>query len=175
MPALPPTGAQIPCNSLAINVPLQIRNKPVSVDFRGGWQHRVEPNPNDPINSVRLRLIGFQMTAEFPALEGKAKGGTITIEQSDGEADAVSLLKRSQLGYECSLVMSPFTMVIQQPGSEPLVLYTKNQFTLIGQLTQYPPKGDEFQLQNPVDLSDLGNPDTVVATIQKFPVKVSGL
>lgn len=47
--------------------------------------------------------------------------------------------------------------------------------TLVGQLTQFPPKGDLYQLQSPVDLIDVENPDTVVATIQKFPVKVGGL
>jgi hypothetical protein len=57
----------------------------------------------------------------------------------------------------------------------PLVLTTKNPAQLIGKLTQFPPKGDLYQLQNPVDLINMENPDTVVATIQKFPVKVGGL
>ncbi|MDH6134042.1 hypothetical protein P3T37_003441 [Kitasatospora sp. MAA4] len=76
-----------------------------------------------------------------------------------------------------------FTMVIEQPQGlgqdrskrEPLILTTKDPAMLIGQLTQFPPKGDLYQLQNPVDLVDLENPDTVVATITKFPVKVGGL
>jgi hypothetical protein len=58
---------------------------------------------------------------------------------------------------------------------EPLVLTTKDPAQLIGSLTQFPPKGDLYQLQNPVDLIDLENPDMAVATIQKFPVKVGGL
>ncbi|MGW7545202.1 hypothetical protein ACWGKQ_29455 [Streptomyces sp. NPDC054770] len=179
MPALPPIGAEIPCSSLAINTPLQIRKKLVSVDFRGGWKHRVDVNPNDPMNSVRLRLVGFKTSAELPALDdGGAEGGSITIEQSDIDVDSASLLRLTQQfppKYECSLVLSPCTMVIEQPGSEPLVLTTKNRFTLVGQLTQYPPRGDLFQLQQPVDFVDLEDPDTVVATIQKFPAKVGGL
>jgi hypothetical protein len=178
MPALPPIGAEIPCSLLAINTPLQVRNKLASVDFRGGWKHRVDVNPNDPMNSVRLRLVGFRTSAEFPALDGGAEGGTITIEQSDVDVDSASLLRLTQQfppKYECSLVLSPCTMVIEQPGSEPLVLITKNRFTLIGQLTQYPPRGDLFQLQTPVEFVDRENPDTVVATIEKFPVKVGGL
>ncbi|KUN41364.1 hypothetical protein AQJ27_39600 [Streptomyces olivochromogenes] len=66
-------------------------------------------------------------------------------------------------------------MTIDQPGSEPLVLSTKDTFTLISQLTQYPPRGDLSQLQKPVDFVELDKPDTVVATIQKFPVKSGGL
>ncbi|MEU2625246.1 hypothetical protein ABZ642_45365 [Streptomyces sp. NPDC007157] len=179
MPALPPIGAEIPCSSLAINTPLQIRNKLVSVDFRGGWKHRVDVNPNDPVNSVRLRLVGFKMAAELPALEGGgAEGGTITIEQNDVDVDPASLLRLTQQfppKYECALVLSPFTMTIDQPGSEQLVLSTKDTFTLISQLTQYPPRGDLFQLQKPVDLVAPDKPDTVVATIQKFPAKAGGL
>ncbi|WP_329580943.1 hypothetical protein [Streptomyces sp. NBC_01361] len=177
MPMLPPIGAEIPCSALAISVPLQIRDRLVSVDFRGGWKHRVEVNPNDPINSVRLRLIGFKMSAELPADKG-AEGGSITIEQNDVDVELASLLKVTQPSppkYECSLVMSPFTMAIYQPGREEQILVTKDKFTLIGQLTQYPPKGDQFQLQKPVDLVDLDKPNTVVATIQKFPVKAGGL
>ncbi|MEU1408378.1 hypothetical protein ABZ471_39820 [Streptomyces sp. NPDC005728] len=179
MPALPPIGAEIPCSALAINTPLQIRNKLVSVDFRGGWKHRVDVNPDDPINSVRLRLIGFRMTAELPALdEGGAEGGTITIEQNDVDVDPASLLRLMQQfppRYECTLVMSPCTMVIDQPGSEPLTLSTKDTFTLTTQLTQYPPRGDLFQLKKPVDFVAPDKPDIVVATIQKFPVKAGGL
>ncbi|MFD8134499.1 hypothetical protein [Streptomyces mirabilis] len=55
------------------------------------------------------------------------------------------------------------------------MLTTKDPAKLIGTLTQYPPKGDLYQLQSPVDLIDLENPDIVVATIQKLPVKIGGL
>ncbi|MFD8006516.1 hypothetical protein [Streptomyces mirabilis] len=148
------------------------------MDFRGGWKHRVDVNPNDPINSVRLRLIGFRMSAEFAALDGEDDRGTLTLEQSDIDVDPASLLKMTQRfppKYECSLVMSPCTMTIEQPGGESLVLSSKDAFTLIGQLTQYPPKGDLFQLQKPVDFVDPDKPDTVIATIEKFPVKAGGL
>ncbi|KUM84455.1 hypothetical protein AQI88_41805 [Streptomyces cellostaticus] len=66
-------------------------------------------------------------------------------------------------------------MVIDQSGGEPLILTTKAPAKLIGKLTQYPPKGDLYQLQEPVDLVLPDDPDTVIATIQKFPAKVGGL
>ncbi|MEU1519435.1 hypothetical protein ABZ490_46200 [Streptomyces sp. NPDC005811] len=178
MPGLPPIGAEIPCSALAINTPLQIRNKLVSVDFRGGWKHRVDVNPDDPINSVRLRLVGLRLTAELLYDDEGAQGGSITIEQSDVDFDPASVLRLTQQfppKYECTLVMSPCTMTIDPPDGEPLVLSTKDTFTLISQLTQYPPRGDLFQLQKPVDFVDPDKPDTVVATIQKFPVKSGGL
>ncbi|MFD7431666.1 hypothetical protein ACFV6Z_32120 [Streptomyces sp. NPDC059818] len=71
--------------------------------------------------------------------------------------------------------MSPFIMVIHQPGNEPLILSTKDRAVLTTQLTQYPPKGDLLQLQNPVDLVAPDRPDTVIATIETFPVKAGGL
>jgi hypothetical protein len=58
MPLLPPIGAEIPCSGLAINTPLVVRDQSVAADFRGGLKHRVDVNPDDPINSVRLRLVG---------------------------------------------------------------------------------------------------------------------
>jgi hypothetical protein len=112
-------------------------------------------------------------------------GGSITIEQNDVDVDPGSVLRVAQTfppKFEQIMVLS-FTMVIDQPeapgasrsADEPLILTTKDPARLIGSLTQFPPRGDLYQLQNPVDLIDLENPDTVVATIQKFPVKVGGL
>ena len=187
---LPPIGAEIPCSCLAINTPLQIRTALVSVDFRGGIKVRVDVNPDDPVNSVRLRVIGHRVTAELPATSGRQGGGTITIEQNDVDVDAKSLLKLTQKfppRYEQIMVLS-FTMTIDQPEEllraagirssmayEPLVLTTKDPGMLVGQLTQFPPRGDLYQLQNPIDLVLPDDPDTTIATIQKFPVKVGGL
>ena len=188
---LPPIGAEIPCSCLAINTPLQIRTSLVTVDFRGGIKVRVDVNPDDPVNSVRLRVVGHKVSAELPGPQAQgAGGGSITIEQNDVDVDPKSLLRITQNfppKFEQIMVLS-FTMVIEQPQTmlamagiksskayEPLILTTKDPAQLIGSLTQFPPKGDLYQLQNPVDLIDLENPDTVVATIKQFPVKVGGL
>lgn len=189
-PVLPPIGAEIPCSCLAINTPLQIRTALVSVDFRGGIRVRVDVDPNDPINSVRLRVVGHRVSAELPGAQSSQGGGSITIEQNDVDVDPKSLLRLTQRfppKFEQIMVLS-FTMVIDQPQQmlrlagirsskayEPLILTTKDPARLVGQLTQFPPRGDLYRLQNPVDLVDLENPDVTVATIQKFPVKVGGL
>ncbi|WP_020673443.1 twin-arginine translocation signal domain-containing protein [Amycolatopsis nigrescens] len=181
---LPPIGAEIPCSMLAINVPLKIRTALMSVDFKGGIKHRVDVNPDDPENSVRLRTVGFRMTAEMPDIGDGARqdGGTITLEQDDVDVDPQSLLRLTQrfpLRYEHVSVLT-FTMTIDQPDTyariyEPLVLTTKDPAQLVGKLTQFPPRGDLYKLQNPVELVLPEDPDTTIVTIQRFPVKVGGL
>ncbi|MFK0288442.1 hypothetical protein ACIQVL_49415 [Streptomyces sp. NPDC090499] len=118
------------------------------------------------------------MTGELPGEDGES-AGTITIEQDDVDVDAKSTLRLTQQfppKYEHREILS-FTMTIDQPGngSEPLVLTTKEPMVLIGKLTQYPPRGDLYMLEQPVELVDLKNSDKVLAVIEKFPVKVGGL
>ncbi|MFJ6012271.1 hypothetical protein [Streptomyces sp. NPDC092952] len=178
MPALPPIGAEIPCSRLAINTPLRIEDTLVSVDFRGGIKHRIDVNPDDPINSVRMRTVGHRMTAELPGDDGEG-GGTITIEQNDIDIDSPSTLRLTQQfppRYEFREVTT-FTMTIDRPGDEdgPLILTTREPMVLIGQLTQFPPRGDLYQLEKPVELVDPEDPTKVRAVIEKFPVKVGGL
>ncbi|MEU6197880.1 hypothetical protein [Streptomyces sp. NPDC047061] len=174
---LPPIGAEIPCSMLGINTPLKLKESLFSVDFRGGIKHRIDVNPDDPINSVRMRTVGFRITAELPSDNGDG-GGTITVEQNDVDVDAQSLLRLTQQfppRYENVWVL-PFTMVVDRPGhGEPLILTTRDPARLVAQLTQYPPRGDLYQLRNPVDLVDPERPDVTVATLQKLPVKVGGL
>lgn len=177
MPGLPPIGAEIPCSMLGINTPLQLKDSLVSVDFRGGIKHRVDVDPEDPINSVRMRTIGFRISAELPSDDG-GDGGTVTIEQNDIDVDPKSLLRQTQQfppQYE-SVWGLPFCMTIDRPGNGGVqVLTTKDPARLVARLTQYPPRGDLYQLQNPVDLVDPENPGVTVATLQKLPVKVGGL
>ncbi|MFE2752170.1 twin-arginine translocation signal domain-containing protein [Actinosynnema sp. NPDC059335] len=187
---LPPIGAEIPCSCLAVNTPLRIRTSVVSVDFRGGIKVRVEYNPDDPDNSVRLRVVGHRVSGELPGGEDDTAAGTITIEQNDIDVTPESLLRLTQRyppRYEQVMVLR-FTMTIDQPDEllrragvtspkayEPLVLETKNPAVLVGNLTQFPPRGDLYRLREPVELVLPDDPDVVVATIQEFPVKVGGL
>jgi hypothetical protein len=139
----------------------------------------------DTVAEEGLRLQGSENCGRGSD-QTRAGGGTITIEQNNADVDAKSLLRLTQQfppKFEQIMVLS-FTMTIDQPddsdnqvraGHEPLVLTTKDPAKLIGTLTQFPPRGDLYQLQNPVDLVDSTNPDTTLATIEKFPVKVGGL
>jgi hypothetical protein len=66
-------------------------------------------------------------------------------------------------------------MTIARPDTEQLLLMTKSPAILSGRITQFPPKADLYQLENPVDLAAPDDPDTTVVTIHKFPVKLGGL
>ncbi|MFF9089871.1 hypothetical protein ACF1BE_26305 [Streptomyces sp. NPDC014991] len=177
MSLLPPIGEEIPCNMLAIDTPLKIRTSSITTDFRGGIKHRVVDNPDDPANSVRMMTVRFKISAELPDPNGDGGGGSITIEQNDVDVEPKSLLRVTQDSppkFEHIMVLD-FTMTIDGGDGRPLILATEDPATLIGELTQYPPKGDLYQLQNPVDLIDVEDPDTAVATLHKLPVKINGL
>ncbi|MER5820778.1 hypothetical protein ABT086_00240 [Streptomyces mirabilis] len=178
MPLLPPIGAEIPCSMLAVNTPLQIRTSLLSLDFRGGIKHRVEVNPDDPDNSVRMRVVGFKLTADLPQGDGAGGRGAITIEQNDVDVDPKSLLRVVQQNppkIESLMALYGFTMVIDQDG-EPLVLTPRDDTgQLIATLPHYPPKADQYQLRRPIELVLPDDPETTIATIQKLPLKVGGL
>ncbi|MFI8887004.1 hypothetical protein [Streptomyces sp. NPDC053813] len=170
---LPPIDAEIPCSSLAINTPMTVSGVPVSVDFRGGRKYRVETNPGDE-SSVRMRIVGHKMYTGEPSAEKH----DFYFEQNDVDVDSPSILRMTQRfppRYEFREVTS-FTMTIDRPeDDEPIVLTTKDPMVLIGQLTQFPPRGDLFQLEKPVELVTEDDPTKVVAVIEKFPVKIGGL
>ena len=176
MPLLPPIGAEIPCSSLAINTPLQVGADVLTVDFRGGFKHRVDVNLDDPINSVRLRLVGLKFTAEISA---EAGGGTVTIEQGDVDVDAkgrLTVVQQFPPKFDCFLDLGTCSLTVERPGSDPLVLLPKEAgATMVGKLTQCPPRGDLFQLKAPVEFVDPDKPDDVAAVLQEFPAKVGGL
>jgi hypothetical protein len=170
MSRLPPIGAEIPMSALAVNTPLKIRDEAVSVDFRGGLKVRVDVNPEDPHNSVRLCMLNYKWSAELPD-DG---GGSITIERSEVDINPQSRLRRIQENeYEHLCVLS-FRMTIDRPDTEPLELQATSPATLTAKCSQYPPKGDVHTLQKPVDFSTEDDPDTVV-TILEFSLKMGGL
>ncbi|KAB8187287.1 hypothetical protein [Microbispora catharanthi] len=168
MPMLPPIGAEIPCSILAINCTIEYQNTKITCDFRGGIKHRVDINPSDPMNSVRLRTVGFRVSAETDK-------GTITIEQNDVDVDPQSFLKVTQQfppKFQHHDVES-FTVVFD--FGEPVVLTTKEPMISEADLTQFPPRGDLYKLTRPVDLIYPDDPDKVVARLTAFDSKRGGL
>lgn len=169
---LPPIGAEIPQSMLAIDsfLTLQTQTKILTLDFRGGIKERVDVNPDDPINSVRLRVVGFRLTAESP-------DGNIVLEQNDVDEAPKSqlrLVQRFPPKYEHINVID-VSLKIESEGGKPLVLAYKEPLVMKGSLTQYPARGDLYQLLKPVEFVDLKNPDLVIATLDKLPAKRGGL
>lgn len=157
---------------LATNSVLEYQGAVMSVDFRGGIRQRVDVSPNNPLDQVRLRTIGFKVS-------GQVEGGpALTIEQNDVDVEAKSTLTMTQKfppRYEERDFLS-FSLTIDPPdGGEPVVLETKDDMELIAQLTQYPARGNIYKLVRPVELVDREQPDTVVARLTAFPSKRGGL
>ncbi|MEJ2857138.1 MULTISPECIES: hypothetical protein [unclassified Saccharothrix] len=165
---LPPIGQEF-------EVPLRIVGLAVvqdgvqrTYDATGTWKVRVEANPEAPLTSVLLDTNGFTLT-------GRSTGGpdirTITIRQTG--ADLRSVLRLTQAfppKYEQLMVQS-FATVFDQAAS-PINLVTKEPARLLATLTQFPPTGELFKLQNPVALVDPANPAATLATIPTLPLKV---
>ncbi|XVS62170.1 hypothetical protein ACQPYE_28400 [Actinosynnema sp. CA-299493] len=186
---LPKIGVEIPCSCLALNTPMTIGTSLFTLDFKGGIKIRVEVNPNEPLNSVRLRVVGHKISAELPADDSAGGPATVTIEQNDIDIDAKSVLRligKFPPKFEQLMVLS-FTMTIDNPGavlrsagirttvpSEPLVLSTKNPVQLTSKLTKFPPRGDMYKLTSPMELVLPDNPDTTIVKIDSFPIKVGG-
>ncbi|WP_405683513.1 hypothetical protein OG204_01075 [Streptomyces sp. NBC_01387] len=181
MSLLPSIGAEKPCSMLAINTPIQIRTALVTVDFRGGYKQIIEKDPDDPANSVRMKM-GFKLSAELPGFDGDGGGGTITLEQKfedSGIESRLRVLQDSPPKLEQVMVLR-LTMTIDQPNtdgegtSEPLVLVTRDPAVIIGEISVFPPRGDEYKLRNPVDFVLPDAPDVTVAVLQKLPAKTGG-
>ncbi|MCC3764516.1 hypothetical protein K3N28_15745 [Glycomyces sp. TRM65418] len=150
-----------------------------------------QPDPFNP-GTTPMKITGFSATSEGTAAptdsaEQDQGLGEITLEQGDFETTPDSLVKmlsQSPPQWEQTMFLD-FTMTIERPPEqlialagrteEPLVLSTKEPGKLIGQLDNFPPKGEIYQLENPIKLVIPDDPENTIAQIDKFPVKVSGL
>lgn len=171
MPLLPPIGAEIPCSMVAVDAKLEYDGNTLALDFKGGIKQRIDINPDNPTNSVRLRIVGFKMRADTESM-------TVTIEQNDVDGDAESSLRitqQSPLRFE-QIDVLPFAAAFERTdGGAPVVLTTKKPMVLIGQTTQFPPNGQLYQLKYPVELVAPEDQGTVVGRITVFNCKKGGL
>ncbi|HET8846901.1 MAG TPA: hypothetical protein VFN35_35890 [Ktedonobacteraceae bacterium] len=170
---LPPIGLEIPCSMYAVNVPLQVNVLGlISLDFKGGIRYRVEANIGAGLGGTKLKIIGFEMSADSPIL------GKVTLSQADIDTTPLSLLELiSTLPPKFrATTFLDVTMTTEKPpgGGPPLVLAnTKTMALRNDNLTVFPPQGSVFQLQQPVDFAPVGAPNQIIATLQQFPVTVS--
>jgi hypothetical protein len=170
MPQLPPIGAEIPCSMLALDAEFEYEGDTFVADFRGGIKQRVDVNPADLTNSVRLRVVGFRMLGETHGLK-------VVLEQDDVDVEAHSILRvtqQSPLRFEQRDVLT-FTAAFEKAEGDRVVLTTTKPMVMIGETTQYPPKADLFQLEAPVDLVMPDDPETAVGRITVFSYKNGGL
>jgi hypothetical protein len=166
---LPSIGLEIPISAYGTDIPLRVDVLGiVRLDFKGGIKDRVEANISSGLGGVKLKVLGFEMSADSPVL------GTVTMSWADNDVTPLSLLeviKTLPPTYRHTRYLD-FTLTIEKPpgGGPPLVLSnTKTAVVLNNNLTVYPPQGAVYQLQAPVDLAPIGAPDQVVAQLQQFP------
>jgi hypothetical protein len=160
---------EIPCSSYAVNVPLKVDVLGIlTLDFKGGIKERVEANLAGGLGGVKLKVIGFEMSADSPVL------GKVTMSQADIDTTPLSLLEligNLPPTFRHTSILD-FKLTIEKPpgGGPPLVLLTTKPATMLyDKLTTYPPQGSMYQLQAPVDLAPVGAPTQVVAQLLQFP------
>lgn len=167
-------GDELACELEATQVPLTIEGVgDVTLDLAGATTLRIEDNPPDT-DGVDVSVPAFELRTETPEL-GVV---TITMTESD-DPPPVSEITEGQstgtAGVEHVMQLN-LTVTIAAPpeGGEPLVLTsTRPAGFLSRSLTGFPPQGDVYQLQEPVDLAPVGDPSQVTAQIMRFPVQVS--
>ena len=170
---LPPIGLEIPCSMYAVNVPLQINVLGlISLDFKGGIVYRTEANLASGQGGVKLKVIGFEMSADSPVL------GKVTLSQADTNTTPLSLLEIISTlppKFRITNFLDVTVTIEKSPaGGPPLTLANTKTMTLLNDnLTVFPPQGSVFQLQQPVDLAPVQAPSQIIGTLQQFPVTVS--
>jgi hypothetical protein len=178
LPMLPAAGETFDLPIAAEGIELTINGRTITTGpLNGNATFKIGPHPDPLTPSALATPTGFKLSGQQVAPDD----GPITIEQSDIDVDAKSVLKRTQIfppRYE-QIVVLPLNVIIDRPealGEEALVLTTKEPAMFVGQLTQFPPRGDLYLLQNPIEFAALDDdPNTTSATIQKLPVKVGGI
>ncbi len=129
---------------------------------------RVEANLGAGLGGVKLKVLGFEVSADSPVL------GKVTLRKADVDVTPLSLLeltKNLPPTFRQTKFLD-FTVTIEKPpgGGPPLVLSNTKTARLINDnLTVYPPQGSVYQLQEPVDLAPVGAPSQVVAQLLQFP------
>jgi hypothetical protein len=164
---------EIPMSCYGVNIPLQLNVLGiVPLDFRGGIRVRVEANIAAGLGGVRMKVIGFEVSANSDKL------GHVIISQADVDTTPLSLLEITSTTPPTlrQTLFLDFTVEIEKPpgGGKPLVLSNTKTAALVGpNVTWFPPRGDVYQLQEPVDLAPFDKPSQVIGQLQQFPVTVS--
>ncbi|UNS99553.1 hypothetical protein MMF93_26210 [Streptomyces tubbatahanensis] len=192
MPQLKPPspGESFDLDVTAKGAQLKLGEHTYTVDLTGDLRFEISKAPGkNPAEAVRAAVPRFHLTGTPNSARGmaaQALPGRITLDKKDTEVNPDNLIsltsgfppKLEQVLYldlDVTIENPPQQAQVRAAQGEPLVLTTKNPGKLVGQMDAFPPDGAMYKLQNPIDLVLPDDPDTTIATIQKFPVKVGGL
>ncbi|MEO5727341.1 MAG: hypothetical protein ABI134_31490 [Byssovorax sp.] len=157
----------------AVNVPLNVNVLGIVIlDFKGGFKVRVDGYTDAGLGGAKLKIIGYEMSADSPVL------GNVTLSQADIDTTPVStleLLSESPVMFR-NTFFHDFTLTIEKPpgGGPPMVLSNTRTVALgHDKLPVFPPQGQVYQLQQPVDFAPVGSPNQVFVTLLQLPVTVA--
>ncbi|MFD0692136.1 hypothetical protein [Actinomadura fibrosa] len=125
--------------------------------------------PKIPLKVTAAELTG--RSDDFGTVKATLDGPQPGSIVSDGKLKPFPATHTLPLSLKITLDKSP--CATGSRGYEPLVLTTKNPAQLVGKLTQFPPKGDVYRLQNPVDL--VTEDDSTAAVLQDLNVDMDGV
>ncbi|MFF3677443.1 hypothetical protein ACFYYS_26120 [Streptomyces sp. NPDC002120] len=169
--ALPAVGVEVPTNVVAVDVPLEVDDVLVKVNLRGAMRQRVELDPNEnPTVAVRLRTTEFH-------LEGTTADGQLGVKFDLAGPDQApaSTLRVEQVFppriRETDVI--PLTLTIERTGQPTITLSSVHPAILTATLLDFPPRGDAYELANPVDFVTPGT-TTTVARLLALPAQRGG-
>ena len=180
IPKLPAPGATIEVDLASKGLELVFAGQKVNTGaLKGKATFEIESSKGDP-SAVQTKVTEFYLTS--PAKQG---GVTIAFEAGARSVKGQSVLRHDKAGspklqHTLSVALTitvRYPEVLGLPGDteEPLSLTAKDAATLVGKLNDFPPKGSRYKLKDEATLSLPGQPQSDVATILKFPLKVEGL
>ncbi|MQM25901.1 hypothetical protein [Glycomyces albidus] len=179
VPKLPAPGATYEVDLTSKGIELVFAGQKVNTGpLKGKATFEIESSKGDP-SAVQTRITEFYLTS--PAKQG---GVTIAIEPGRHNRER-SILRhdKSESPKFNHTLKAALTITVRYPEvlglpadtEEPLSLTARSAATLVAKLNGFPPKGARYKLKEETPLSLPGQPQSDVATILKFPVRLEGL
>lgn len=173
-------GAEAPAAAQDAMTQLSLQTEGAVVEY-GGQQYRFGLDGSMALEQAELPG-SFRSNVESLRMAGQNEHlGQIKVEIDEQGMEPTSTFQPGLTGGKHTIEL-PLRITISRPPAdgdksarEPLVLAAKEPGQLVGQIGSFPPNGELYKLQNPIDLVLPDNPDEVVASLDKFPVKVGGL
>ncbi|WP_030390125.1 hypothetical protein [Streptomyces sp. NRRL S-241] len=169
--ALPGIGVEVPTTMTAVDVPLEVDGVLVKVNLQGRMRQRTEALPGEsPNQAVRLRTIAFHLEGET------ADGGLRVMFDLDGADASPASTLRVRSNFPPSLEETDVVALvatIRRAGQPEIALHSVHPAVLTATLSVFPPRGDDYQLENPVDFVVPGTA-TPVARLLALPARRGG-
>lgn len=185
LPNPPEIGMRYAFGFRAARTSLSVLSSSATVDFRGELAFEVTAHdPMEPWN-VRMRITRFHATGFDDSGNGF---GQVTMERSDSTAPPDSRLVivsenpprwRQVVSLDAAVTLENPPSVENPPSGAghpsqgPLVLRTLHPAELVGNIASFPPQGEEYTLQQPIQLATQdGNSPAEIST---FPAQVGSV